>query len=147
MAITLYVLIIESPKLLIMFTTLEDLEGRLPNVTKSFPASVILVTCVQLLLHFSLLIHVIPGTSDASLHASTSDKEGHYSCRVSTAGAWALDSRENHSCIHIYITDGTYSGWLLFNKSRNKISSELIQKQIDTALANHYGVLGEGRLA
>jgi len=75
----------------------------------------------------------------------------HITGRISTAQAWALNPRENNSCVHIYARNDTladgYESWLLKNKNKSKLSSPDIQAKLVAALANNRGVLGQGNLA
>ncbi|CAA7261709.1 unnamed protein product [Cyclocybe aegerita] len=112
-----------------------DIGGKLPNSTASFPVSVMLATCMS------------------DLHVSTTSptERVHITGRLSTAAAWALNPRENNSCVHIYTKNDTladgYDSWLLKNKSKSKLSSADIQAKVTAALANNRGVLGQGNLA
>ncbi|KZT05188.1 uncharacterized protein LAESUDRAFT_715000 [Laetiporus sulphureus 93-53] len=75
---------------------LQDIDGRLPNLTESYPVVTILVT-----------------------------KLPQY-CQC-----MGLNSRQNDSCVHIYVknnklSSGCYDNWLLKNKSNSKLFSAVI---------------------
>lgn len=75
----------------------------------------------------------------------------HITGHISTAQAWALNTRENNSCVHIYATNDTladdYESQLPKNKNKSKLSSPDIQAKPVAALANNRGVLGQGNFA
>ncbi|RDB15826.1 hypothetical protein Hypma_003684 [Hypsizygus marmoreus] len=110
-----------------------DIGGKLPNSTASYPVSVMLAT--------------------SDLHVSTTSptERVHITGRLSTAASWALNPRENNSCVHIYAKNNTladgYDTWLLKNKNKSKLSSPDIQAKVAAALKNNRGVLGQGNLA
>ncbi|KZT03712.1 uncharacterized protein LAESUDRAFT_761802 [Laetiporus sulphureus 93-53] len=110
-----------------------DIEGKLPSSTASYPVAVILVM--------------------GYLHPSSNspNERVHITGRLSTASAWALNPRENDSCVHIYAKNsalvGGYDSWLLKKKNKSKLSSPNIQVKVEAALNEHRGVLGQGDLA
>lgn len=80
--------------------------------------------------------------------SSTSPNERvHITGRLSTSVAWALNPKENNSCVHIYAKNDTladgYESWLLKNKSKSKLASPAIQAKLAAALANNRGLLGQ----